>query len=38
MEAGDISGLKAVINQILLMNPPNSERYRALLLKLQLSK
>jgi len=31
MEAGDKAGLVAVVNQILLMNPPNAEDYRRLL-------
>ncbi|HEY3311249.1 MAG TPA: tetratricopeptide repeat protein [Anaerolineales bacterium] len=34
MKAGDKSGLTAVVNQILLMEPPNAEDYRTLLAQL----
>ena len=34
LEAGDKDGLVAVVNQILLMNPPNVEEYRAMLTRL----
>jgi thioredoxin-like negative regulator of GroEL len=31
LEAGDKTGLVAVVNQILMMNPPNADEYRSLL-------
>lgn len=34
LEAGDKDGLVAVVNQILLMNPPNADEYRTLLAQL----
>jgi tetratricopeptide (TPR) repeat protein len=34
LESGDKAGLVAVVNQILLMNPPNADEYRTLLTQL----